>query len=176
MLLLLQVGGERYNLFTDCPQAKTATIVLRGGSEQFIDEADRSLHDAIMIVRRALKHAHVVAGGGAIDMEVRRAAASWAHARCCADPVLAPGCARGGGYHQWWRMQWFCEVGAVRALHMRSKCGAGVDISSLSVSSVACLYVWCLCVRSCRVRCATTRAPSPASPSCSSTPLPRPWR
>jgi T-complex protein 1 subunit eta len=44
--------------------------VLRGGSEQFIDEAERSLHDAIMIVRRALKHAHVVAGGGAIDMEV----------------------------------------------------------------------------------------------------------
>lgn len=44
--------------------------MLRGGSEQFIDEAERSLHDAIMIVRRALKHAHVVAGGGAIDMEV----------------------------------------------------------------------------------------------------------
>lgn len=67
----LQVGGDRYNLFTECPQARTATIVLRGGSEQFIDEAERSLHDAIMIVRRALKHAHVVAGGGAIDMEVR---------------------------------------------------------------------------------------------------------
>lgn len=68
-----QVGGDRYNLFTQCPQARTATIVLRGGSEQFIDEAERSLHDAIMIVRRALKHAHVVAGGGAIDMELSRA-------------------------------------------------------------------------------------------------------
>jgi hypothetical protein len=44
--------------------------VLRGGSEQFIDEADRSLHDAIMIVRRALKHSEVVPGGGAIEMEV----------------------------------------------------------------------------------------------------------
>jgi T-complex protein 1 subunit eta len=67
-----QVGGERYNLFRGCPQARTATIVLRGGSEQFIDEADRSLHDAIMIVRRALKHASVVPGGGAIDMELSR--------------------------------------------------------------------------------------------------------
>ena len=55
-----------------CPQARTATIVLRGGSEQFIDEADRSLHDAIMIVRRALKHSEVVPGGGAIEMEVRQ--------------------------------------------------------------------------------------------------------
>ncbi len=66
------MGGERYNLFKGCPQARTATIVLRGGSEQFIDEADRSLHDAIMIVRRALKHASVVPGGGAIDMELSR--------------------------------------------------------------------------------------------------------
>jgi hypothetical protein len=32
--LPLQVGAERYNLFTGCPQARTATIVLRGGSEQ----------------------------------------------------------------------------------------------------------------------------------------------
>lgn len=46
---------------------------------QFIDEAERSLHDAIMIVRRALKHAHVVAGGGAIDMEVRRSCNAAAH-------------------------------------------------------------------------------------------------
>eukprot|EP00195_Chlamydomonas_chlamydogama_P012204 CAMPEP_0202900104 /NCGR_PEP_ID=MMETSP1392-20130828/9835_1 /ASSEMBLY_ACC=CAM_ASM_000868 /TAXON_ID=225041 /ORGANISM="Chlamydomonas chlamydogama, Strain SAG 11-48b" /LENGTH=552 /DNA_ID=CAMNT_0049586421 /DNA_START=124 /DNA_END=1778 /DNA_ORIENTATION=- len=67
-----QVGAERYNLFKGCPQARTATIVLRGGSEQFIDEADRSLHDAIMIVRRALKHAEVVAGGGAIEMELSK--------------------------------------------------------------------------------------------------------
>ena len=47
-------------------------MVLRGGSEQFIDEAERSLHDAIMIVRRAIKNASVVAGGGAIDMEISR--------------------------------------------------------------------------------------------------------
>jgi T-complex protein 1 subunit eta len=67
----LQVGAERFNLFKGCPHAKTATLVLRGGSDQFIDEAERSLHDSIMIVRRAMKHAQIVPGGGAIDMEVR---------------------------------------------------------------------------------------------------------
>ncbi|CAI7857191.1 unnamed protein product [Closterium sp. NIES-54] len=41
-------------------------------SFQFIEEAERSLHDAIMIVRRAIKNAAVVPGGGAIDMEVSR--------------------------------------------------------------------------------------------------------
>jgi chaperonin GroEL (HSP60 family) len=47
-------------------------LVLRGGSDQFLDEADRSLHDAIMIVRRALKSPLVVPGGGAIDMELSK--------------------------------------------------------------------------------------------------------
>jgi len=67
-----QVGGERFNIFSGCPAAKTATIVLRGGAEQFIEEAERSLHDALQIVRRAMKNAAVVPGGGAIDMAVSR--------------------------------------------------------------------------------------------------------
>jgi T-complex protein 1 subunit eta len=67
-----QVGNERFNIFTGCPRGQTATIVLRGGADQFIEEAERSLHDAIMIVRRALKNSTVVAGGGAIDMELSR--------------------------------------------------------------------------------------------------------
>lgn len=68
----VQLGSERYNLFQRCPQSKTATIILRGGAEQYIDEAERSLHDAIMIVRRAMKSTGVVAGGGAIEMELSR--------------------------------------------------------------------------------------------------------
>jgi T-complex protein 1 subunit eta len=67
-----QVGGERYNFFTGCPAAKTCTIIMRGGAEQFIAEVERSLHDAIMIVRRAIKHRRVVAGGGAIEMELSK--------------------------------------------------------------------------------------------------------
>uniref|UniRef100_A0A646QFC1 T-complex protein 1 subunit eta n=1 Tax=Hemiscolopendra marginata TaxID=943146 RepID=A0A646QFC1_9MYRI len=67
-----QIGGERYNFFTGCPHAKTCTIILRGGAEQFIDETERSLHDAIMIVRRTMKNDAVVAGGGAIEMEISK--------------------------------------------------------------------------------------------------------
>ncbi|KAM3481388.1 hypothetical protein MY8738_004483 [Beauveria namnaoensis] len=65
-----QIGGERFNFFEDCPEAKTCTLVLRGGAEQFIAEVERSLHDAIMIVKRAIKNRMVVGGGGAAEMEV----------------------------------------------------------------------------------------------------------
>jgi T-complex protein 1 subunit eta len=65
-----QVGSQRYNFFTGCEHTRTATIILRGGGEHFIDEAERSLHDSIMIVRRTMKHKHIVAGGGAVEMEI----------------------------------------------------------------------------------------------------------
>lgn len=68
----VQLGNERYNMFTQCPAAKTVTIVLRGGASQYIEEAERSLNDALMIVIRAVKAKAVVAGGGAIEMELSR--------------------------------------------------------------------------------------------------------
>ena len=67
-----QIGAERFNLFQNCPKSKTATIIIRGGAEQFIEEAERSMNDAIMIVRRASKAASIVAGGGAIEMELSK--------------------------------------------------------------------------------------------------------
>ena len=68
----VQLGSERYNMFTECTKAKSVTIVIRGGAAQYIEEAARSLNDAIMIVLRAIKTHAVVAGGGAIEMELSR--------------------------------------------------------------------------------------------------------
>eukprot|EP00596_Hydrurales_sp_CCMP1899_P002238 CAMPEP_0119040048 /NCGR_PEP_ID=MMETSP1177-20130426/9868_1 /TAXON_ID=2985 /ORGANISM="Ochromonas sp, Strain CCMP1899" /LENGTH=517 /DNA_ID=CAMNT_0007004729 /DNA_START=274 /DNA_END=1827 /DNA_ORIENTATION=- len=65
-----RLGDERYNFFTGCPKAKSATIILRGGGEQFLEETERSIHDALMIVKRSLVNREVVAGGGAIEMEI----------------------------------------------------------------------------------------------------------
>jgi T-complex protein 1 subunit eta len=68
-----QIGGERFNIFQGCAMAqRSVTLVLRGGAEQFLEETERSLHDAIMIVRRTIKNDAVVAGGGAIEMELSK--------------------------------------------------------------------------------------------------------
>lgn len=66
----MQIGGERYNLFSGCPATKTCTLILRGGAEQFIAEVERSLHDAIMVVKRSVHNRTIVAGGGACEMEI----------------------------------------------------------------------------------------------------------
>jgi len=75
----IQIGGDRFNVFKGCPQAMTCTIILRGGAEQFMEETERSLHDAIMIVRRAIKNDSVVAGGGAVEMEISYALREHSH-------------------------------------------------------------------------------------------------
>lgn len=66
------LGDERFNFFIGCPKAKTATIILRGGGEQFLEETDRSVHDALMIVKRSLASRKIVAGGGAIELEISK--------------------------------------------------------------------------------------------------------
>jgi len=68
----IQLGNERFNMFTECEQTKSTTLVLRGGASQYLEETERSLNDAIMVVRRAVKSHAVVAGGGAIEMELSR--------------------------------------------------------------------------------------------------------
>jgi len=67
-----QVGDERFNIFEQCPLKLTSTILLRGGSEQFIAESERSIHDALMVVKRCMQTKSVVAGGGAVEMEVAK--------------------------------------------------------------------------------------------------------
>lgn len=68
----VQIGAERWNLFKECENTKSATLIIRGGAQQFIDEAERSIHDSFMIVKSATKNTAIVGGGGAIEMELSR--------------------------------------------------------------------------------------------------------
>ena len=73
------VGDQRFNVLSDCPEPQlTSTLLLRGGTEQFIAESERSVHDALMVVKRCLQSPAIVAGGGAVEMELARAL--WHHA------------------------------------------------------------------------------------------------
>eukprot|EP00920_Eleutheroschizon_duboscqi_P032447 GHVT01078361.1.p1 GENE.GHVT01078361.1~~GHVT01078361.1.p1 ORF type:complete len:445 (-),score=110.08 GHVT01078361.1:312-1613(-) len=65
----VQIGTERYNIFKNGKMAESSTIILRGGAQQFIEESARSLHDAIMIVTRAMTSNTVVGGGGAVEVK-----------------------------------------------------------------------------------------------------------
>jgi T-complex protein 1 subunit delta len=56
---------------TGCPnQGKTVSILLRGSNQLVLDEAERSLHDALCVVRALVKKRFLVPGGAAVEMEV----------------------------------------------------------------------------------------------------------
>ncbi|KAF6148930.1 hypothetical protein GIB67_028767 [Kingdonia uniflora] len=62
-------GKEHLQWFSAFAQVENMFL---SGPPSFIEEAEQSLHDAIMIIRRALKNSTVVVGGGAINMEISR--------------------------------------------------------------------------------------------------------
>jgi len=66
------VGDDDMVFVEDCPLAKSVTILIRGGTELVVDEAERSIHDAICVVRNVLEDKKVVPGGGAPEAYVSR--------------------------------------------------------------------------------------------------------
>jgi len=67
-----KVGDEMMTFARNCPNAKTVTILVRGGTEHVIDEVKRALTDAVGDIIAALKDGKVVAGAGAPEIELAR--------------------------------------------------------------------------------------------------------
>ncbi|MFX0049741.1 MAG: thermosome subunit alpha [Candidatus Hermodarchaeota archaeon] len=67
-----KVGDDDMVFVEDCPMAKSVTILVRGGTELVVDEAERSIHDAICVVRNVFEDKKIVAGGGAPEAFVSR--------------------------------------------------------------------------------------------------------
>ncbi len=67
-----KIGDDKLLYVRDAKNPKAVTIVIRGGTEHVVDEADRSLHDALCVVRNALEDGKIVAGGGAPEAELAK--------------------------------------------------------------------------------------------------------
>lgn len=66
-----KVGKDKKMLFVEgCPKAKAVTIILHGVSEQFLEEMERALDDALNVVLDVIRSKKIVPGGGAPEMMV----------------------------------------------------------------------------------------------------------
>jgi archaeal chaperonin len=68
----VKIGDDKHVYVREAKNPKAVTILIRGGSDHVIDEAERSLHDALCVVRNAVEDAKVVAGGGAPEIELSK--------------------------------------------------------------------------------------------------------
>jgi len=67
------IGESRVIRFSGVAKGEACSIVLRGASQHILDEAERSMHDALCILTQTVKHTRVVFGGGCSEMLMSKA-------------------------------------------------------------------------------------------------------
>ncbi|MGQ4833148.1 MAG: thermosome subunit beta [Candidatus Asgardarchaeia archaeon] len=67
-----KVANDKMVFVEGCKDPKAVSVLLRGGTERIVDEAERAFHDAISVVRNAMEDELIVAGGGAPEAEVAK--------------------------------------------------------------------------------------------------------
>jgi len=72
-----KVETDKWVFIEGCKNPKAVTILVRGGSQRVVDEADRSLHDALMVTKDVVEKPAIVAGGGAPEAYVASQLREW---------------------------------------------------------------------------------------------------
>jgi archaeal chaperonin len=73
-----KVETDKWVFIEECKNPKSVSILVRGGSQRVVDEADRSVHDAIMAVKDVVEYPHVLVGGGAPEALASLKVREWA--------------------------------------------------------------------------------------------------
>jgi chaperonin GroEL (HSP60 family) len=73
-----KVETDKWVFVEGCKHPKSVTILIRGGSQRVVDEAERSIHDALMVTKDVLEKPAIVAGGGAPEVHVAGKLSEWA--------------------------------------------------------------------------------------------------
>src|SRR5919106_133209 len=72
-----KVETDKWVFIEGCKHPKAVTILVRGGSQRVVDEAERSLHDALMVTKDVIERPFIVAGGGSPESYVAGKLREW---------------------------------------------------------------------------------------------------
>ena len=72
-----KIEEDRWVFIEGCKHPKSVTLLLRAGSQRVVDELERSVHDALMVVKDVMELPSVVAGGGAPETYAATKIRSW---------------------------------------------------------------------------------------------------
>ncbi|KAL3276539.1 hypothetical protein HHI36_011914 [Cryptolaemus montrouzieri] len=142
----VMIGEDVLLRFSGVPKGEACTIVVRGATQQIIDEADRSLHDALCVLAATVKESRVVYGGGCsetlMSVAVNKAAANVAGKEAVAMEAFARALlqlptiiADNGGYDS---AQLITEL---RAAHNRNENTKGLDMLNGEVGDMKTLGI-----------------------------------
>ena len=73
-----KIETDKWVFIEKCKNPKAVSILIRGGSERIVDEAERSMHDALMVVKDVVQKPTILAGGGSPEAWVSQNLRKWA--------------------------------------------------------------------------------------------------
>ncbi|KAI0786534.1 chaperonin Cpn60/TCP-1 family [Abortiporus biennis] len=137
----IMIGEDKLIKFSGVAAGEACTVVLRGSTNQMVDEAERSLHDALSVLSQTVKETRVVLGGGCSEMlmscaveeetrkiEGKKAIAAEAFCRALRQiPVIL---ADNAGYDS------SDLVSKLRAAHYEGRADAGLDMNEGTIGSM----------------------------------------
>jgi len=74
-----KVESDKWVFIEGCRNPLSVTLLIRGGSQRVVDEVDRSIHDALMVVKDVIETPLIVGGGGAPEAYVASHLKEWAN-------------------------------------------------------------------------------------------------
>lgn len=74
-----KIEEDRWVFVEGCKDPKAISVLLRGGSQRVVDEVERSVHDALMVVKDVMESPAVVAGGGAPETYAAAKLRNWSN-------------------------------------------------------------------------------------------------
>lgn len=74
----IMIGEDKLIHFSGVEMGEACSVVLRGATKQILDEAERSLHDALCVLQQTVKETRITYGGGCSEMHMANAVAQLA--------------------------------------------------------------------------------------------------
>ena len=72
-----KVETDKWVFVEGCKNPKAVSILVRGGSQRVVDEAERSVHDAIMAVKDVVEYPYITVGAGAPEVYISQKVREW---------------------------------------------------------------------------------------------------
>ena len=73
-----KIESDKWVFIEGCRNPLSVSILIRGGSQRVVDEVDRSMHDALMVVKDVIEKPEIVAGGGSPEAYIAAQLKEWA--------------------------------------------------------------------------------------------------
>jgi len=142
-----KIGDDKMVFIEGCKDPHSVAILIRGGTERIVDEAERSVHDALCVVRDVVREPKILAGGGAPEIEVARELREYAESlpgreqlavQCFAEAIetVPVTLAENAGLDP------IDILSGLRAAHEKGETWAGVDVFEGKVNDMEKLEVY----------------------------------